>query len=83
MIFIITRLLHQQFEKIRKGSIAKHYVLEKVFRFSEIYIQMEQLTHHCDLKRSIPKIFGLSNNPPLSDACASVVPTLLNILALS
>ena len=38
-------------------------------------MRTEQLTHHCDLKRSILKIFGLSNNLPLSDACASVVPS--------
>ena len=37
-------------KKVWKGSIAKHYVLEKVFRSTGIDIQTEQLTHHCDLK---------------------------------
>ena len=64
--------------KRNKGSIAKHFVVEKVWSSTaEIYLRTEQLTHHCDLKRSIPKIFGLSYNLPLSDACASVVLSLI------
>ena len=41
-IYKITRLLHWQFEKVWKGSIAKHYVLGKVFSSTEIFIRTEQ-----------------------------------------
>ena len=60
-----------------KRIYRKHYLLKEVFSSTEIYMQTELLTHHCDLKRTIPKIFGLSNNLRLSDACANVIYSLI------